>query len=597
MTSEQNFQVNLGGVITLLSDHLYSGPDVFVRELLQNSVDAITARRKLDPKFVGKIRIEVLQDERGNTISIEEDGVGLTESEIHLFLATIGQSSKSGDFSRDDFIGQFGIGLLSAFVVSDVITVITQSVKDDSPTLQWTGRANGTYNVRKLDSKLSTGTRVYLQAKKDMEEFFQPQRVRELVKHFGRHLPYSVSLQVDGRTEEMTEVAPWAQTFTNQIERRKAWLAYGRDTFGVDFLDAVSLHSDSGALDGIAFILPQSINPAARQRHRVYLKNMLLSESTEHLLPDWAFFVRCVINSDRLRPNAARDAFFHDKTLTETRSEIGECLKDYLTHLADFDRACLNQIIQLHYLPIKSLALEDEEFFRLFIHWLPFETSEGTMTLDEYFRKHESLRYVKNLDQFRQIAGVASAQNICVFNGGYTYDAELLERVAAEFPDRDVTSIEADDLVQDFKELSFEESQQVFDLVKLADTVLQKYKCRVEVRRFVPLELPTLYTTSESARFFRYIDQSTEVVDETWSGILDSVSAAVGGDAYAQLVLNYNHKLVQKLAKLKDRSLLQRLIEILYLQSLLLGHYPLSSDERLILGNGLSGLIDHFLQD
>ena len=233
MTSEQNFQVNLGGVITLLSDHLYSGPDVFVRELLQNSVDAITARRKLDPKFVGKIRIEVLQDERGNTISIEEDGVGLTESEIHLFLATIGQSSKSGDFSRDDFIGQFGIGLLSAFVVSDVITVITQSVKDDSPTLQWTGRANGTYNVRKLDSKLSTGTRVYLQAKKDMEEFFQPQRVRELVKHFGRHLPYSVSLQVDGRTEEMTEVAPWAQTFTNQSERRKAWLAYGRETFGV----------------------------------------------------------------------------------------------------------------------------------------------------------------------------------------------------------------------------------------------------------------------------------------------------------------------------------------------------------------------------
>ena len=268
-----------------------------------------------------------------------------------------------------------------------------------------------------------------------------------------------------------------------------------------------------------------------------------------------------------------------------------------MTHLADFDRACLNQIIQLHYLPIKSLALEDDEFFRLFIHWLPFETSEGTMTLDEYFRKHESLRYVKNLDQFRQIAGVASAQNICVFNGGYTYDAELLERVTAEFPDRDVTSIEADDLVQDFKELSFEESQQVFDLVKLADTVLQKYKCRVEVRRFVPLELPTLYTTSESARFFRYIDQSTEVVDETWSGILDSVSAAVGGDAYAQLVLNYNHKLVQKLAKLKDRSLLQRLIEILYLQSLLLGHYPLSSDERLILGNGLSGLIDHFLQD
>jgi molecular chaperone HtpG len=597
MSSEQNFQVNLGGVIKLLSDHLYSGPEVFVRELLQNAVDAITARRLRDPNFVGKIRVEVMQDDRGNTITVEEDGIGLTESEIHQFLATIGQSSKSGEFSRDDFIGQFGIGLLSAFVVADSITVITQSIDIDSPTLQWTGRANGTYSIRPLDSKLPPGTRVYLQPKEGKQEFFEPQRVEQLLKHFGNHLPYAISLQNGERVEEINEIAPWRQEFTNESERKQCWLEYGRAVFGTDFMDAVAFSSRSGELDGIAFILPHVVSPASKQSHRVYLKNMLLSESMGGLLPDWAFFVRCVVNSNRLRPNAARDAFYNDDALAAAQREIGNQLKSYLTNLAKFDRPRLDKVIQLHYLPIKSLAVQDEEFFQLFIPWLPFETSHGMMTLEEYFRTHSSLRYVRDLDQFRQISSVASAQNLCLFNGGYTYDSDLLDRVGIEFPDRDVKAIEADELVQEFKELTFEESQQVFDFVKLADLVLQKYKCRVEVRRFVPADLPTLYTTSESARFFRYVDQSTEVADEMWSGILESVSAAVKGDAYAQLVLNFNNGLIQRISTLRDKQLLKQLIEILYLQSLLLGHYPLSTDERLILSNGLSGLIDYFIKD
>ena len=147
MSSDQNFQVNLGGVIRLLSDHLYGGPEVFIRELLQNSIDAITARRKIDASYSGRIRVEVITSDRGNTVCVEDDGIGLTESEVHQFLATIGESSKSGDLSRGDFIGQFGIGLLSAFVVSDEITVLTQSARDSAQPVQWTGRANGTYAV------------------------------------------------------------------------------------------------------------------------------------------------------------------------------------------------------------------------------------------------------------------------------------------------------------------------------------------------------------------------------------------------------------------------------------------------------------------
>lgn len=595
MSSDQNFQVNLGGVIRLLSDHLYGGPEVFIRELLQNSIDAITARRKIDESYSGHIRVEVISSDRGNTICVEDDGIGLTESEVHQFLATIGESSKSGDLSRGDFIGQFGIGLLSAFVVSDEITVLTQSARENSPPIQWTGRANGTYAVTTLQQSLPAGTQVFLRSRPGKEEYFEPERVQELLKYFGHHLPRTIEFHHKGTVTPITETAPWRQVFSGDAQRRDVLLKYGRQTFGVDFLDAVALRSETGSVDGVAFVLPFTASPASRHTHRVYLKNMLLTESASSLLPGWAFFVRCVINADRLRPNAARDAFYKDDALEKTQEEIGRCLKAYLIELSQSDRRRLEHLIRLHYLPIKSLATEDEEFYRLFIRWLPFETTTGSTTLEDYFQSNKSLRYVRDVDQFRQIASVASAQGLCLFNGGYTYDAELLDKLSEEFPEYDIRPMEANDLVQDFEELTLEESQQVFDLIRLADVVLQKYKCRVEARRFAPTELPALYTANDSARFLRSVEQSTEVADDMWSGILNNVAQAVGADGYSQLVLNFRNPLIRKLIEISDPPLLKRIIEVLYLQSLLLGHYPLSSEERKILGSGLLGLIEHFL--
>ena len=118
---EHRFQVDLRGIIEILSEHLYSGPQVFLRELLQNAVDAITARQKLDQDFSPEVWLEISKSEDGVPVLIFSDnGVGLLESEVHQFLATIGKSSKREVGSKDgrtsDFIGQFGIGLLSGML-------------------------------------------------------------------------------------------------------------------------------------------------------------------------------------------------------------------------------------------------------------------------------------------------------------------------------------------------------------------------------------------------------------------------------------------------------------------------------------------------
>ncbi len=354
---DHRFQINLRGLIDLLSNHLYSNPDVFVRELLQNGVDAIRARSYVEPEHEGEIVIDA-HHRAGKPPSLvfSDNGIGLNEEEIHKFLATIGESSKRADnWDRAvDFIGQFGIGLLSCFVVSEEIVVVTRSSKG-GPTLEWRGRPDGTYTLKKLETDLAPGTQVYLTCKKGSEEHFAVERVRERVKHFGGLLPFPVRVN-SGKISEVVNAdgAPWRNEFASDKERTRALLAFGQESFGLRFLDAIPLQSKVGAVEGVAFVLPFTPNLATKQKHRVYLKNMLLSEEAENLLPDWAFFVKAVVNANDLRPTASRESFYEDDQLEAARAALGDSLRAYLMNLSQRDPQRLEKLVLLHNLSIRA---------------------------------------------------------------------------------------------------------------------------------------------------------------------------------------------------------------------------------------------------
>jgi len=594
MSDEHKFQVDLGGIIDLLSNHLYSGPEVFLRELLQNAVDAITARVQLNPTHQGSVQLEVIKGKAGmrSTLIVDDNGIGLTAEEIHQFLSTIGRSSKREAIMREDFIGQFGIGLLSCFVVADEITVITRSARPDQPTVEWKGRADGTYSLRTLEREFEPGTQVYLQAKPGMEQMFEADFVYDTVKRFGGHLPIPVSVNVGESKRQINEPPPWLRRYRTDKEQRTAYLEYGEEMFGTHFFDAIPLHSLVGEIDGIAFVLPHTASLAAKQTHRVYLKHMLLSEQADDLLPDWAFFVKCVVNAQDLRPTASRESFYDDERLAQARDNLGQALRDYLVRLAKTDRDRLDELIMLHFLAIKSLAVEDDEFFEMFIDYLPFETSLGTMTLADYLNENPSVKFVPAVDQFRQVAAVAAAQGICLINGGYVHDTRLLEKLRDVFPDRTVERMDVSDLTDSFEEVSLEENEAAFDLLTQADHVLRPYGCEAELRNFRPEQLPTLYTISSEAGFRRSIQRTRDEVDDAWAGVLDGLAASRGPVVSAQLCLNYRNRLIRRLAALKDVPLVRKVIEMLYVQALLLGHYPLRANELNLMGDGLMGLIE-----
>ncbi|HYP02368.1 MAG TPA: HSP90 family protein [Pyrinomonadaceae bacterium] len=596
---DYKFQINLGGLIDLLSNHIYSSPQIYVRELLQNGVDAIRARRYVEPRHEGAIRIRVLDaTESGQpALVFEDNGIGLDEAEIHRFLATIGQTSKRGDLSeqRTDYIGQFGIGLLSCFVVSDEIVVVTRSAKESATaTIEWRGRADGTYSIKVLeDEEMEAGTRVVLRCKAGSEEYFAPPAVRRMARHYGSLLPYPITLDAGTETARINEEQPpWKRTFTDAAEERRAYLDYGSDTFEMTFFDYIPLRSQVGDVQGAAYVLPFSPSLATRRTHKVYLKNMLVSENAEGLLPDWAFFVKCVVNANELRPTASRESFYEDEALMLTRSALGRCLREYLVELATEQPQRLRKLIDLHYLSIKALAVDDDEFYGLFIDWLPFETNAGQMTLGEYKRQHRVLRYVPDLDQFRQIARVAASQSLVVVNAGYVHDAELLGKHFDLFPATPVEVVDSTRLMHGFEFLTLDEQDAAADFTVFADRVLRPFNCATEMRKFLPRELPALYNASSEVNFLRSVEQAREVSDSLWSNVLGNLTGGLPGDAFASLCFNYDNPLIYKLSRMRDETLLRLSIQMLYVQSLLLSHRPLNAKEMSLLNDGLLGLLE-----
>jgi molecular chaperone HtpG len=592
---DYRFQVNLSGIIDLLSQHTYSSPQVFIRELLQNASDAILARSFIEPGHEGETLIELSQDnDRTPVLLFRDNGIGLNEEEIHLFLATIGQTSKRDEsfVHRDDFIGQFGIGLLSCFVVSDDVVVITRSARDNQQTIEWRGRADGTYSLTVLDEERPPGTEVRLRCKSGQEEYFKAARVQGLAHHYGSLLRFPIRFSNGDETVLINSARPpWEQEFTDLPWEREAYMEYGTRLFQMDFFDFVPLNSHTGDVRGVAYVLPYSPSLAMKKTHRVYLKHMLLSEQTEGLLPDWAFFVKCVVNANDLRPTASRESFYEDEKLALTRAALGGQLRQYLIDLSVNSPGILRMLIEMHHLSFKALAVVDQEFFRIFMKWLPFETNMGPVTLTEYIETHKVVRYVSKRDEFKQTAAVAAAQSLCVINGGYAYDLELIEQLPAFFPGLQLVHVDANKLLLGFKNLTLDEQAEVKKFLALAHQTLEPFECTPELRSFSPTELPALYTQSNDALFMSSLNASKEMADGLWSSVLDQMSSGMELKTWARLCLNYGNPVVHRIAKINDEDMMKYAIQLLYVQSVLFSHRPLNPKEMALLNESLLGFI------
>lgn len=583
-----NFKVDLKGIIRLLSDNLYSSDKVFLRELLQNAADAIDARKKADKAYTeGKITVTYQRTKSGAQLTFADNGIGLTKEEIHSFLSVIGQSSKRDSTVRNSFIGQFGIGLLSCFLVTNEIKVVTRSVTEEQ-CYQWVGKSDGSYVITEPKKSMEPGTQVLLKLTGVKDEFFTEREIMDNLAEYGFLL--RVPIFFEGKDQQKVvndNFIPWRQ----QLSMADDIMGFGEQIFTEKFFDVIPLHGDG--IKGYAYVSTRQTNAGVTVRHRIFLKNMYVTDDGRDFIPQWAFFTRCIVNVDDLTPTASREGFTRDSKLMKAKNQIEKCIFDYFVSLSQYDVRKLKTLTQIHNVAIKSLAMENEQIYKLFFPFLTFPTNQGTMTGFQLVNasKKVPVSYCAELDDFRRLCPLLEGTKSLLVNGGYIYDAGLLQKLPKFYKNVKIEAFDNSSYEHILEEAPGAFVRELSLFQNWAQQGLEAFRCSVSFKSFSPGSLQALYVPGGESFLTDTMDESS------FSGFFEGFDFGMEEDAPegSRLYLNSRNSFVKSLGQVQEPLLAQTLIQVIYIQALLAGHYTLSPKETELMNKSLERLMTYAL--
>jgi len=381
-------EVNLNGLIEVLSKHLYSTPIVAVRELVQNGHDAITRRRIEQPDAPLDNQIRVVADAAKSTITISDTGAGLTESEIHGFLATVGVGYTRMLRQEDDntgLIGMFGLGFLSAFVLAKDVTVLTTSWQTPEKGWKYFSTDGQRYSVTPHKAT-APGTRVILTLKDEYCHLASNTLLNRVLSRYCilLHEPVFVG-DADEPVNKLTP--PWREPVPEGVTVHRALIQRKNLAFAAQFEPSFEPIctipvKPCGASDaqGILWIQDGATYGTSDNRNlSLFLRGMLLDDEVRELLPSWAGFVGGVIESSKLTPTASREDLQRDDTWHAVQEELKESLIAGLSDLAQNQPEVWRRVLLRHNEALLGAALCDERLFDLLKNNLQVPTSRGAL--------------------------------------------------------------------------------------------------------------------------------------------------------------------------------------------------------------------------
>ncbi|HGY4386062.1 ATP-binding protein [Escherichia coli] len=404
--SSYSTEVNLNGLIEVLSKHLYSTPVVAVRELVQNGHDAIVRRRLEQPDAPKDNAIRVVADVAKSTITITDTGAGLTESEIHGFLATVGVGYTRMLRQQDDntgLIGMFGLGFLSAFVLAKEVTVLTTSWQTPDQSWKYHSTDGQKYTVTPYESS-ETGTQVILTLKEEYSHLASNNLLNRVLSRYCilLHEPVYVGdagEPVNKLQPPWREVAPEGVTMHRALVQRKnlAFAAQFESSFEPICTIPVVPAGMSDAV-GILWIQDGATYGTSDNRNlSLFLRGMLLDDEARELLPPWAGFIGGVIESSKLTPTASREDLQRDETWVAVQEALKEALISGLSDLAQNQPEIWRRVLMRHNEALLGAALCDDRLFDLLKDRLQVPTSKGAL-LAKDLRVNNSIHILLSRD-------------------------------------------------------------------------------------------------------------------------------------------------------------------------------------------------------
>jgi molecular chaperone HtpG len=355
------FQAEVTQLLDLMIHSLYSNKEIFLRELISNASDALDRLRfaALSDETLNEndtdLKIHIAYDKEARTITINDNGIGMSREEVIEHIGTIAKSgtqeflrSLTGDQQKDaNLIGQFGVGFYSSFIVADKVTLRTRRAGLDSQHgVLWESNGQGEYTVETIE-KPSRGTEVVLHLREGEDELLNGHRLRTIIRKYSDHITFPIMMKVEEKDKDEEEQvnkasALWARP-KSEISREEYNEFY--KNVAHDFTDPLAyVHSRmEGAYEYILLLYIPSQAPFdlwnRERRHgvKLYVRRVFIMDDAEQLVPGYLRYVRGIVDSNDLPLNISREILQHNKLIEMIRSNAVKKVLGMLTDLAAND--------------------------------------------------------------------------------------------------------------------------------------------------------------------------------------------------------------------------------------------------------------------
>nr|WP_316817177.1 molecular chaperone HtpG [Pedobacter nyackensis] len=584
MEEKGSISIHTENIFPIIKKFLYSDNEIFLRELVSNAVDAVQKIKRLAAlgQYSGELGnplVEVAVDEEQKTITITDNGLGMTAEEIKKYINQVAFSGASEFVEKfkdakdaNEIIGKFGLGFYSAFMVADLVEIQTLSYQDGAEPARWVCDGSTEYEIT-AGNRTTRGTQIILHVNAESEEFLSKHKLEEILDKYGKFLPVPIKFgtktvqEPDGEDEEGKAKTKSVEVDNIINTTNPIWTKAPADLSDADYLDFykqlypfseeplfwIHLNVDYPFnLTGVLYF-PKVKNDFDMQRNKIKLfsRQVFITDEVKDIVPEFLMLLHGVIDSPDIPLNVSRSFLQADSNVKKINSYITKKVADKLQELYNKDRKAYEEKWSDIGLFVKYGMVSEEKFYEKAKDFaLVTNTRKEHFTLEEYRErvkdnqtdKNGQVVYIYANDPAKQDSFIQSANkkdydvllmDSPIDNHFISQLEQKLEKTALKRVDSSVASklIDKDENVESV--LTEDQSKKVAEIF---DKAINKPGYHVEIVGLNPEELPVTVTMDEFMRRMKDM-------------------AAMGGgmgfygsmpDSY-KVAINGNHKLIGKI--------------------------------------------------
>jgi molecular chaperone HtpG len=597
MKRKGNINVQTENIFPIIKQFLYSDTEIFLRELVSNAVDATQKMKTL--KNIGelntdlnKLRVEVILNKEAKTLTIRDNGIGMTDEEVDKYINQIAFSGaeefvnkyKDAD-KKNSIIGHFGLGFYSAFMVAKEVEIISKSQLPNSLPVRWVCDGSPNYSIEETKKK-TKGTDVVLHIADDSTEFLEESRISTILNKYCKFLPVEIKFGTktekiddpkgkkdkDGNIEKIDKVSDniinntkpaWTKTPSNLKENH--YNEFYKELYPMEFNDPlfhIHLNVDFPFnLTGILYF-PKLKNNLEVQKNKInlYSNQVFITDNVENIVPEFLTLLHGVIDSPDIPLNVSRSYLQADGNVKKISSHITKKVADKLAQMFKKDRKDFEQKWDDVKVFIEYGMLTEEKFFEKANDFALYKnTNDDYHTFTEFLEKVKEpqknkdgktiILYTNDKKEQHSFVQTATDKGYEVLELGGPLVSHLISRLESTNTDVQFSRVDADIIdkliEKEQTEISKLSDKEKEKLQKMIEEQLDKEKFTVQVQNMSVSDSPVVITQSE---FMRRMKEQQQL---SGGGGMQMFGAMP--ESY-NLAVNSNHDLINKILSEKTKK-------------------------------------------